>query len=250
MAAAMQLPLVLNDPVLGSSYDDTKAAFQKAMGTESSYWEWMEEMPSVSDLKEGRVGDHYTGVWGSQLEETVERHADEECLPRPELGLFSIAMQGSGRVGGRAHLHGTSSACTRTVISPVFSHILICSDFPWETLGDGATIVDVGGGIGKSSHPASEQKNSSTVHHRSAPATNNTAPPHRRILLHRALESLPPPQLRRPGPSPCARQRKGRVAARQPRGPLERPRPVPAHRFLRREPGPGRRGVLVSHDPP
>lgn len=147
MAAAMQLPRVLNDPVLGSSYEDTTAPFQTAMGTTKSYWEWMEETPNVKDLKEGRVGDYYTGVWGSQLESTVKGRADDESVPRPELGLFGLAMQGSGRVGGRAHFHGIVANAPRYIC--VLSDMeLPCKDFPWDTLGE-ATVVDVGGGIGE-----------------------------------------------------------------------------------------------------
>lgn len=120
MAAAMHLPRVLSDPLLGPSYEDTTAPFQIAMGTTKSYWEWMEETPRVKDLKEGRVGDYYTGVWGSQLESTVKGRADDECVPRPELSLFGMAMQGSGRVGGRAHFHGINTpeslSTSRTLI--------------------------------------------------------------------------------------------------------------------------------------
>lgn len=110
MTAAMQLPRVLNDTVLGSSYNQTEASFQEAMGTSKDYWGWMEESVSVKDLKDGRVGKYYSGVWGSQLEHTVEGRADDECVPRPELDLFSSAMQGSGRISGRAHYHGPSSS--------------------------------------------------------------------------------------------------------------------------------------------
>lgn len=55
------------------------------------------------------------------------RAKGKEMVPRPELEIFGLAMVGGGRVFGTAHLH----------------------DYGWAELGK-ATVVDIGGGIGKS----------------------------------------------------------------------------------------------------
>ncbi|KAK6336861.1 hypothetical protein TWF718_009650 [Orbilia javanica] len=132
--ASDYLPRLLTDPVKGPSYSVDLAAFQDAVGTKSSMWNWLEETTTVKDILNGHngsagAGSAYPGIFGDELRryvnETSECHDDQRSVLRPEHAIFSLAMIGGGRVNGRAHLY----------------------DFPWSSLGN-ATIVDVGGGMG------------------------------------------------------------------------------------------------------
>ncbi|KAF3190679.1 hypothetical protein TWF788_008200 [Orbilia oligospora] len=134
--ASDYLPRLLTDPVKGPSYSVDLAAFQDAVGTKASMWNWMEETTTVQDILNGRNGPNgaesaYPGVFGDELrqyiKETDEGQDDQRRVPRPEHAIFSLAMIGGGRVSGMAHLY----------------------DFPWSSLGK-ATVVDVGGGMDKS----------------------------------------------------------------------------------------------------
>ncbi|KAF3912593.1 O-demethylpuromycin-O-methyltransferase [Arthrobotrys entomopaga] len=132
--AADHLPRLLTNPVKGPSYSVDVCAFQDAMGTKSSMWNWLEEPTKVRDVLEGRNGSDgtysaYPGVFGDELQQLVKeanaKQDDQRCIPRPELAAFGFAMIGGGKVLGEAHLY----------------------DFPWASLGK-ATVVDVGGGLG------------------------------------------------------------------------------------------------------
>ncbi|KAK6532661.1 hypothetical protein TWF281_006840 [Arthrobotrys megalospora] len=132
--ASDYLPRLLTDPVKGPSYSVDLAAFQDAVGTKASMWNWMEETTTVRDILNGRNGPDgaesaYPGIFGDELrqyiKETNEGQDDRRRVSRPEYAIFSLAMIGGGRVSARAHLY----------------------DFPWSSLGK-ATIVDVGGGMG------------------------------------------------------------------------------------------------------
>ncbi|KAK4186762.1 putative methyltransferase [Podospora australis] len=131
-SASDHLPRYLSDSVKGASYDVNVTPWQDAIGTTKSRWDWLEEKVKVSDLMvPGRNGpggstSSYPGCFGQTLQETIASAADKNALvPRPEHALFGLAMLGSGRVYGRAHLF----------------------DFPWSELGN-ATVVDVAGGVG------------------------------------------------------------------------------------------------------
>ncbi|KAF3317545.1 hypothetical protein TWF173_010313 [Orbilia oligospora] len=132
--ASDYLPRLLTDSVKGPSYSVNLAAFQDAVGTKASMWNWMEETTTVQDILKGRNGPNgaesaYPGIFGDELhqytKETDEGQDDQRRVPRPEHAIFSLAMIGGGRVSGMAHLY----------------------DFPWSSLGK-ATVVDVGGGMG------------------------------------------------------------------------------------------------------
>ncbi|KAF3901332.1 O-demethylpuromycin-O-methyltransferase [Dactylellina cionopaga] len=132
--ASDHLPRNLTDPTKGPSYSVEVTAFQDAVGTKTSIWDWMEETTKVQDLLDGRNGPDgaasaYPGIFGTELQQFVEGaeagQDNQRRVPRPEHAIFSLAMIGGGRVSGRAHLY----------------------DFPWASLGN-ATVVDVGGGMG------------------------------------------------------------------------------------------------------
>ncbi|KAJ6259262.1 O-demethylpuromycin-O-methyltransferase [Drechslerella dactyloides] len=132
--ASDYLPRILTDPVKGPSYSVDVTAFQDAVGTKKSIWDWMEETTTARDILDGRNGPDgaqsaYPGIFGNELQEYMKKTDDGEDdrkrVPRPEHDIFSLAMIGGGRVSGIAHLY----------------------DFPWASLGS-ATVVDVGGGMG------------------------------------------------------------------------------------------------------
>ncbi|KAK6523136.1 hypothetical protein TWF694_006031 [Orbilia ellipsospora] len=132
--AADHLPRLLTDPVKGSSYAVDECAFQAAVGSKASLWNWLEEPTKVRDVLDGRNGSNgapsaYPGIFGDELQHFVKeakaKQDDQISIPRPELTTFGFAMIGGGKVLGEAHLY----------------------DFPWASLGK-ATVVDVGGGLG------------------------------------------------------------------------------------------------------
>ncbi|OAP57195.1 hypothetical protein AYL99_07933 [Fonsecaea erecta] len=115
------LPQTLANPAIGDSYDPRKTAFQQAVGTQLSLFDWMNEMVPESDVS-----------WRPRA---VRRHPCEEddrpprppvstqkMVPRPEKQLFNLAISGQGK--------GTEKYCVL--------------DFPWQDLPDAATVVDVG----------------------------------------------------------------------------------------------------------
>ncbi|TFY61604.1 hypothetical protein EVJ58_g4421 [Rhodofomes roseus] len=96
-----KLPSVLMDPVKSRETAPNRNAFQEAMGTDMTFWEWCEQ-----DV----------------------RQEDGTLQPSPLLKTFTKAMMATGQL--------VSSS--------------IISDYPWEALS-GATVVDVGGGVGSMS---------------------------------------------------------------------------------------------------
>ncbi|EXJ75293.1 uncharacterized protein A1O5_01989 [Cladophialophora psammophila CBS 110553] len=106
------LPQALANPAIRDSYDSRKTAFQQAIGTKLSLFDWMNEFA----LCEEDGAPHSF------------RHSGQKMVPRPEKQLFNLAISAQGR--------STEEYCVL--------------DFPWKDLEGGATVVDVGGGIGKS----------------------------------------------------------------------------------------------------
>lgn len=131
--AADHLPRHLLDPSSGHSYAVDKTAFQEAVGTTKSRWDWFEEHVPYSEL--GGKGSGYPGYpddklklahritasakgglpkEDDQLEKgrgaSVNGNADklQDLYTRPELGLFALAMVGGGRVWGQAQAYGKS----------------------------------------------------------------------------------------------------------------------------------------------
>ncbi|KAI9674799.1 MAG: hypothetical protein M1817_001703 [Caeruleum heppii] len=137
-SAADWLPTALTDPVKGPSYDVDQTAFQLAVGTVETRWDWLEQRIPANAKDFGRTG--YSGAYApatpvskttaSKDEQTNgavngQKHDPTETKARPELEIMGLAMVGGGRVTGKAHIF----------------------DFPWSSLGAG-TVVDVGGGVG------------------------------------------------------------------------------------------------------
>lgn len=111
-----------------------KTAFQLATGTGSSFFDWMQEKLPASQTGRRDRPRSYSYMYqrnemanGSLLSSSAPSPVEDEMVPRPEKRLFELAMK--GQHAGTAQYQ-----------------IL---DFPWRELQDGATVVDVGGGIGE-----------------------------------------------------------------------------------------------------
>ncbi|EAW24695.1 O-methyltransferase tpcA [Aspergillus fischeri NRRL 181] len=119
--ASDRLPHTLLQPDTGPSYDVAKTAWQNAVCTKKTRWEWIEERVAPEKLLES--GGHYPGI--PSLVMGLPPREDDGLVARPELEIMGLSMVGGGRVFGTAHVY----------------------DFPWASLGD-ALVVDVGGGVG------------------------------------------------------------------------------------------------------
>lgn len=137
------MPVALRDPVLGPSYKTNETAFNLALGTNQTRWQWLEEkVREDSHAANGRNSRGYprqmateahsnsssSSSTGSPSNAQLDGHDDDSTtalVPRPELSNFGLAMVGGGRISSTPHL----------------------LDYPWKDLGR-ATVVDVGGGQG------------------------------------------------------------------------------------------------------
>ncbi|KIW65329.1 hypothetical protein, variant [Phialophora macrospora] len=123
------LPKALANSAIVDGNDQKKTAFQEAVGTELSLFDWMNEMVAESDTDWRprrlcqHIGEEENGDGQTSPSTQI---SSQNMVPRPEKQLFNLAMSGLGR--------GTEQY-----------HVL---DFPWKDLDDGARVVDVGGGIG------------------------------------------------------------------------------------------------------
>ncbi|RAL12387.1 O-methyltransferase tpcA [Aspergillus homomorphus CBS 101889] len=119
--ASDRLPHTLLDPETGPSYDVAQTAWQSAVDTKKTRWEWIEERVPPEKLLE--TGGHYPGIPSLVL--GLPAPDEDGLVGRPELDIMGLSMVGGGRVFGTAHVY----------------------DFPWASLGE-ALVVDVGGGVG------------------------------------------------------------------------------------------------------
>ncbi|KAI1104725.1 putative O-methyltransferase [Jackrogersella minutella] len=120
-AAASALPETLNDPIRGPSHDSELSAWTLALGTELTFFEWMnQKVPrsraAVEKASPGAARGSY---------QPVEVSPDEELVPRNDAEMYNMYLAGNSKSLGSTHLY----------------------DFPWKELGNGL-VVDVGGGVG------------------------------------------------------------------------------------------------------
>ena len=136
------LPSTLLSPTKGPSYQVEDTAFQNAVGTTKPRWEWLEEKVPREQL--GCQGAGYPGL-PARDKTSGDEGKGNHLVSRPELELFGLAMLGGGLVFGAAHPYGELDSAEFSIRQGVLTGI----DYPWEDLGE-ATLVDVGGGVGKS----------------------------------------------------------------------------------------------------
>ncbi|KAJ5456732.1 O-methyltransferase [Penicillium desertorum] len=121
-SASERFPKSLLGPK-GASYDVAETALQEALGTPKSRWDWLSERVRPDQITNDGVG--YSGVADPQNWTHLQPDSDG-LIKRPELDNFGLAMVGGGKVSGAA----------------------LPFDYPWDELPKGATVVDVGGGVG------------------------------------------------------------------------------------------------------
>jgi hypothetical protein len=100
--ASDRLPKTLLDPTTGPSYDVAQTAWQDAIGTTKTRWEWIEERVEQDKLLQS--GGHYPGIPSLVLE--PQPKGEDGLVARPELEIMGLAMVGGGRVFGAAHVYG------------------------------------------------------------------------------------------------------------------------------------------------
>ncbi|KAI8218763.1 O-methyltransferase [Colletotrichum sp. SAR 10_77] len=106
------------------SFTSEYLAFQIALGTDKTQFDWFAEKVTVEELERGGRGTGYPGFFSRPEDGNWEGPDSNGLISRPELANFGKAMIGSGSVNSPAHV----------------------LDYPWSNLGNGATVVDVGGG--------------------------------------------------------------------------------------------------------
>ena len=95
----------------GASYDVTETAFQNAIGTTKTRWDWLAERVSPDQVSpKDSVG--YPGIPSAA---NADLKPDKDGLvTRPELDNFGLAMIGGGQITGAAHPFGQWSNATLT----------------------------------------------------------------------------------------------------------------------------------------
>lgn len=99
------MPKTLLDPRIGSSYKVDETAFQMALKTTKSRWEWLEEEHPPEQLSNEGTG--YPGL--PEPKKMINGDAKKDRLSRPEHQIFSLSMLGGGKVHGAAHPYGKLS---------------------------------------------------------------------------------------------------------------------------------------------
>ena len=104
-AASEHFPKALLDKIKGPSYQVDETAWQDALGTKKSRWDWLEEKVSSDDFSKG--GSSYPSI--PQPEKFTNgslEGGEEHLVSRPEHQIFNLSMLGGGRVHGAAHPYG------------------------------------------------------------------------------------------------------------------------------------------------
>ena len=105
--ASDRLPKTLLDPDIGPSYDLQKTAWQDAVATTKTRWQWIEERIEQDQVLS--TSGHYPGIPSLVIE--PQPIGEDGLVARPELAIMGLAMVGGGRVFGSAHIHGESAPC-------------------------------------------------------------------------------------------------------------------------------------------
>ncbi|KAL8846850.1 MAG: hypothetical protein Q9221_008079 [Calogaya cf. arnoldii] len=143
-AASEHLPKALLDSFKGPSYQVDETAWQDALGTTMSRWDWLEEKVSPDQVLKPGVG--YPSIPQPAAIIGDLDSAEKPLVGRPEHQIFNLSMLGGGRVHGAAHPYGDISG-EISAKSQANPPLTAATDYPWASLGSG-TVVDVGGGVG------------------------------------------------------------------------------------------------------
>ena len=120
------LPSTLASRIVGHSSDPKMTAFQQAVGTQLPMFQWLHQTVPESETswRPAPIRHH---PWETDDATKNPETAASVAVSRPQKDLFHLAMAGSGRGFEQYY----------------------AQDYPWRELGIEATVVDVGGGIGK-----------------------------------------------------------------------------------------------------
>lgn len=91
-----------------------ETAFQEAVGTSKSRWEWLEEKVPVNELRSEHAS--HPGFFDSTIYAVND---GESVMSRPELDVFGLAMLGGGVVCGTAHVHGTKRNILEYIVAGI-----------------------------------------------------------------------------------------------------------------------------------
>ena len=104
-AASEHMPKTLLDKIKGPSYQVNETAWQDALGTTKSRWDWLEEKVSPNDFSMG--GASYPSIPEPKVAtNSVANETKGTLVSRPEHQIFNLSMLGGGRVHGAAHPYG------------------------------------------------------------------------------------------------------------------------------------------------
>lgn len=103
-AASEHMPKALLDKVKGPSYKVNETAWQDALGTNKSRWDWLEEKVLSDDFSKG--GGNYPSIPQSEQAVNTSNVKERALVNRPEHQIFNLSMLGGGRVHGAAHPYG------------------------------------------------------------------------------------------------------------------------------------------------
>lgn len=104
-AASEHLPKALLDKVKGPSYQVDETAWQDALGTTMSRWDWLEEKVTPDQISTPGVGYPSVPQPGTVVNGDMEA-VGKPLVGRPEHQIFNLSMLGGGRVHGAAHPYG------------------------------------------------------------------------------------------------------------------------------------------------
>ena len=108
-AASEHLPKALLDKVKGPSYQVDETAWQDALGTTMSRWDWLEEKVTPDQISKPGVGYPSVPQPNAVIKGNMKA-VGEPLVGRPEHQIFNLSMLGGGRVHGAAHPYG--QCCT------------------------------------------------------------------------------------------------------------------------------------------
>ena len=103
-AASEHLPKALLDEIKGPSYKVNETAWQDALGTNKSRWEWLDEKVLPDEFSKGGAG--YPSVPQPKNFLKTSDTKEQSLVNRPEHQIFSLSMLGGGRVLTAAHPYG------------------------------------------------------------------------------------------------------------------------------------------------
>ncbi|KAL9032135.1 MAG: hypothetical protein Q9180_006679 [Flavoplaca navasiana] len=118
-AASEHLLKALLDKVKGPSYQVDETAWQDALGTTMSRWDWLEEKVTPDKISKPGVGYPSVPQPESAIDGDIEA-VGKPLVGRPEHQIFNLSMLGGGRTTPGLHLAVAQSS---TSVEVLLSHL-------------------------------------------------------------------------------------------------------------------------------